>query len=99
MTDPGSSGGHSQSYSSSSEERGETKSCDMQSVCEAQGRLQLHTGDKKNCGLRCFFSLLLLLLFFFFCWTSTKENMRPSSDTWRPQFYPQSCRRLKETNE
>lgn len=35
MTDPGSSGGHSQSYSSSRKERGETKSCVMQSVCEA----------------------------------------------------------------
>lgn len=47
MTDPGSSGGHSQSYSSSRKERGETKSCDMQSVCEERGRLQLHTGGKK----------------------------------------------------
>lgn len=46
MTDPGSGGGHSQSYSSSRKERGETKSCDMQSICEAQGRLQLHTGVK-----------------------------------------------------
>lgn len=48
MTDPGSSGGHSQSYSSSRKERGETKSCVMQSVCEAQGRLQLHTGGKRQ---------------------------------------------------
>lgn len=48
MTDPGSSGGHSQSYSSSRKERGETKSCDMQSICEAQGRLQLHTGGKSQ---------------------------------------------------
>lgn len=46
MTDPGSSGGHSQSYSSSREERGETKSCDMQSICEAQEKLQLHTGGE-----------------------------------------------------
>ncbi|KAK2825909.1 hypothetical protein Q5P01_020123 [Channa striata] len=45
MTDPGSSGGHSQSYSSSRKKRGETKSCDMQSICEAKGRLQIHTGD------------------------------------------------------
>lgn len=48
MTDPGSSGGHSQSYSSSRKERGETKSCDMQSICEAKGRLQIHTGGKTN---------------------------------------------------
>lgn len=48
MTDPGSSGGHSQSYNSSRKERGETKSSDMQSVCEAQGRLQLHTGGKSQ---------------------------------------------------
>lgn len=51
MTDPGSSGGHSQSYSSSRKERGETKSCDMQSICEAQGRLQLHTGGKSQTQL------------------------------------------------
>ncbi|KAK2891921.1 hypothetical protein Q8A73_017586 [Channa argus] len=48
MTDPGSSGGHSQSYSSSRKKRGETKSCDMQSICEAKGRLQIHTGGKTN---------------------------------------------------
>lgn len=52
MTDPGSSGGHSQSYSSSRKERGETKSCDMQSICEAQGRLQLHTGGKSQTQLQ-----------------------------------------------